>query len=441
MNILDACCKILEEIGTPLHYKELTRRILASGLWVSGGKTPADTVSARLSEHIKRFGDRSRIIRTGKGTYAIRSQEKTSDCQGETGEAQRAQPPAAQPGCTFAQCARRILEEGGGAAMHVRAITEQALARGWLKSRGESPVASMFAALSAANKGAVKRGQKPPFLLPGKGMAALNSDDDSHPAPEDTNALTFPDCAERVLEASGSRTPMHYRDITREALEQGWLKTRGKTPAASMYAQIITDIRRSRLRGEQPRFVQLGRGMIALSKWNGEGVILQINQHNMQVRKALRARLAAMDGEEFEQLIAILLMEMGFEEVAQTRYTRDGGIDVRGILTIAESIRIKLAVQAKHWKHNVQAQVVQQVRGSRGVHEQGLIITTSDFSKGARNEASQPDKTPIALINGEQLVRLLMDYGIGVTIREQRVFELDPESLPGPAPDAGEAEG
>jgi restriction system protein len=36
----------------------------------------------------------------------------------------------------------------------------------------------------------------------------------------------------------------------------------------------------------------------------------------------------------------------------------------------------------------VQAPVVQQVRGSLGAHEQGLIITTSDFSTGARSEAA-----------------------------------------------------
>lgn len=47
---------------------------------------------------------------------------------------------------------------------------------------------------------------------------------------------------------------------------------------------------------------------------------------------------------------------------------------------------------------------MQQVRGSLGAHDQRLIITTSDFSKGARTETAQATKTPLALMNGEELV-------------------------------------
>ena len=78
-------------------------------------------------------------------------------------------------------------------------------------------------------------------------------------------------------------------------------------------------------------------------------------------------------------------------------------------------------------KSNIQAPVVQQVRGSLGVHEQGLIITTSNFSSGAIKEAAQADKSPIALMNGEQLVILLMEYGIGVHRSTPDLFEIDKE--------------
>ena len=85
----------------------------------------------------------------------------------------------------------------------------------------------------------------------------------------------------------------------------------------------------------------------------------------------------------------------------------------------------------KKWelKNNILAPVVQQVRGSLGVHEQGLIITSSDFSAGAVKEAAQPDKTPIALMNGEQLVLLLMEHGIGVHRSTPDLFEMAEEEL------------
>ena len=244
-----------------------------------------------------------------------------------------------------------------------------------------------------------------------------------------STSLSFTDCAQKVLEEFGGKNPMHYKDITSKALENGWLVTKGKTPEASMYAQVITEIKRRQNRGESPRFVQHGRGFVGLSQWQARGLSFQIHQYNEKVRKTLRKRLLEMNPNEFEELISQLLPEMGFVEVEVTKSSGDGGIDVRGILVVDDVVRIKLAVQVKRWKHNVQSPIVQQVRGSLGAHEQGLIITTSDFSAGAKEEAEQSDKTPIALMNGKQLVFLLMEHGIGVHRSTSELYEIDEESL------------
>lgn len=53
---------------------------------------------------------------------------------------------------------------------------------------------------------------------------------------------SFTDSAEKVLEQFGKKRPMHYRAITEKAMEMGWLLTEGKTPEASMYAQILADL-------------------------------------------------------------------------------------------------------------------------------------------------------------------------------------------------------
>ena len=84
-----------------------------------------------------------------------------------------------------------------------------------------------------------------------------------------------------------------------------------------------------------------------------------------------------------------------------------------------------MAVQVKRWKENVQAPIVQQVRGSLGAHEQGLIVTTSDFSRGARDEAERPDATPEGLMDGELMVALLVEHGIGVRKNEVAILTLD----------------
>jgi len=131
-----------------------------------------------------------------------------------------------------------------------------------------------------------------------------------------------------------------------------------------------------------------------------------------------------MPPDAFEDLIGLLLAEIGFEEVQVTGRQGDGGIDVRGTLVVGEVIRTRMAVQVKRWKNNVQAPTVQQVRGSLGAHEQGLIITTSDFSSGARTEAERPDAVPVALMNGEQLISLLVENQIGVAKKSYELIEL-----------------
>ncbi|MFA7073353.1 MAG: restriction endonuclease, partial [Methanoculleus sp.] len=161
-----------------------------------------------------------------------------------------------------------------------------------------------------------------------------------------------------------------------------------------------------------------------LTRWHEQGLPYQIEVHNREVREYLMQRLGAMDPVAFEELVGELLAKIGFEDVVVTRTSGDGGIDVRGTLVTGDVIRTKMAVQVKRWKNNVQAPVVQQVRGSLGAHEQGLIITTSDFSAGARQEAEQPDKIPIALMNGEQMVNLLIEYDIGVVRTSYDLIEL-----------------
>ncbi|UTG91178.1 HTH domain-containing protein [Geobacter sulfurreducens] len=333
----------------------------------------------------------------------------------------------------------QILKDAGK-PLHAKEIAERIMEAGLWSSDGKTPEATVSARLYSDIK---KHGDQSTFVKVAPQTFALRDSAEipssavpvpapveEAPKPSAANAgFSFTDCAQKVLEEFGGKKPMHYKEITEKALAKGWLVTGGKTPEATMYAQVITEIKRQQKRGERPRFVQHGRGYVGLSQWMGRGLAFQIEQHNHQVRKALRERLLAMKPGEFEELISQLLAEMGFEIVEVTKLSGDGGIDVRGTLVVGDVVRIKMAVQVKKWKlkNNILAPVVQQVRGSLGAHEQGLIITTSDFSAGAIKEAAQSDKTPIALMNGEQLVMLLMEHGIGVHRSTPDLFEIDEE--------------
>lgn len=64
-----------------------------------------------------------------------------------------------------------------------------------------------------------------------------------------------------------------------------------------------------------------------------------------------------------------------------------------------------------------------------GAHDQGLVITTGAFSVGARREAERPNATPVALMDGEELVSLLIEYGMGVRKAPLHLLELAEDAL------------
>jgi hypothetical protein len=75
--------KILAESTGPIHYKEITERILAEGLRENIGATPVATVSAQISQSIKKEGSKSPYVRVAKGTYAlaVKSTGSTTNAQ------------------------------------------------------------------------------------------------------------------------------------------------------------------------------------------------------------------------------------------------------------------------------------------------------------------------------------------------------------------------
>lgn len=63
--------KVLSAAATPLHYNEITERIIANQLRVSLGATPSATVNAQISSSIKHDGSASPYVRVARGTFAL----------------------------------------------------------------------------------------------------------------------------------------------------------------------------------------------------------------------------------------------------------------------------------------------------------------------------------------------------------------------------------
>lgn len=123
-------------------------------------------------------------------------------------------------------------------------------------------------------------------------------------------------------------------------------------------------------------------------------------------------QILELDDKEFEILVAHLLTALGFEGSEVTGKTGDGGVDATGELNVANLAKVKLFVQAKRYKvgSKVAANVVKQLRQAIPSNGQGAFITTADFQGSAADVALEPGFPRIGLINGRQLVDLLIEH-------------------------------
>ena len=66
-----AAIKVLKDAGKPMHYKEITSKIMEQGLVLTTGETPECTLIKVICENIKRDGNRSFFVRNDDGTYDL----------------------------------------------------------------------------------------------------------------------------------------------------------------------------------------------------------------------------------------------------------------------------------------------------------------------------------------------------------------------------------
>lgn len=132
----------------------------------------------------------------------------------------------------------------------------------------------------------------------------------------------------------------------------------------------------------------------------------------------------------FEELVVELLVAMGYggslrDAGKAVGRTGDDGID--GIIKEDRLGLDAVYIQAKRWTTSVGRPEVQNFAGSLEGHRarKGVFITTSQFSKDAREYVTRIEKK-IVLIDGEQLAQLMMDFGVGVTeVDTYQVKKLD----------------
>lgn len=154
-----------------------------------------------------------------------------------------------------------------------------------------------------------------------------------------------------------------------------------------------------------------------------------LDEMHQAVASELLERIGAAPASFFEELVLDLVHALGYgateDDLQQVGRAGDGGID--GIISLDKLGFERVCIQAKRWKDPVGRPEIQAFYGAlAGRHaRKGVFITTSSFTREARDFASQFEGS-IVLIDGARLTTLMIEYGVGVThYRTVRLPRLD----------------
>jgi len=114
--------------------------------------------------------------------------------------------------------------------------------------------------------------------------------------------------------------------------------------------------------------------------------------------------------------------------VAVSRRSGDGGIDGDGDFRQG-AVSIKSAFQAKRWSDSaVGRPEIDKFRGAiQGDYDHGVFITTSRFSREAAESSYKKGAISILLLDGDAIVDLMLDKGIGVVKQPLYLYEISEE--------------
>ena len=178
----------------------------------------------------------------------------------------------------------------------------------------------------------------------------------------------------------------------------------------------ITDKGRERLKG---------KGKIEVVPTQIQSLAEIYEDYDEKFRGQLLEKLYELTPKQFENFAERLLTAYGFIKVTVTNISSDGGIDGYGKLKLGLA-SMNVAFQCKKWEGNIGRPEVDKFRGAiQGEYEQGIFFTTSDFTTGATGASLKKGAVPIILLNGQVIVDLMVQKGLGVERKPIYLYEID----------------
>lgn len=158
--------------------------------------------------------------------------------------------------------------------------------------------------------------------------------------------------------------------------------------------------------------------------WNKELLREQVEHNNLSLRDRLLTRLEHMEPQRLASSLGAVLAKLGYRADGAPK-TVDGELEFTGTLVVGGAITSRLAVHVRRQSGApLGVDAVRALRGCLELEEQGLLVTTGDFSEAARAEAQAAGRRQISLMNGQQLAALMLEHEIGVEATTFKVYDV-----------------
>jgi len=482
MGLREAALQVLRERG-PLHYQELTDTILAMSLATSASQTPAASLNATIAVDIKQKGIKSDFIRVRPGVFGLRglhqpeavaiastpplADENAGEDAAEADDSERrVRIPLfplysevrhllriwpGRPRKQVTGLRARINELRGTPQKNV----DWSEPDSWIPERLDGAERELAQAIWTDSAGAVNPrhtyghwlfAQKYQLVVENEeGLLCLTDtgrDFLDNPSGAAVAALDEAEGLLKLLSIIADNGPARPSDLLPEWSE--YLTRRSAFGKASTFEDTLrrrlANLRERELVGRKGTLYSLSeRGLKYLEHRGDDEQVVDgdlselrkiVQRCETSARESMSGLLHEMDPFAFEHLVKRLLEEMEYQNVEVTSKSGDGGVDVVADIELGIT-SVREVVQAKRHKRTIQRKDLDALRGSlyRFNAVRGTIITTSRFAKGTQEAAFATGAAPITLIDGEKLIDLLIEYGIGVRKRTVEVLEVDPEEF------------
>lgn len=154
---------------------------------------------------------------------------------------------------------------------------------------------------------------------------------------------------------------------------------------------------------------------------NTEDELLQDIQN--RAFEFIKDRVAALDWEEMQEIVAGLLRAMGYK----TRVSPSGSDRGRDIVASKDGFGFenpRIVVEVKHRTGSAMgSQEIRSFLGGRHKDDKGLYVSTGGFSKDARYEADRAS-IPLTLMDLDDLVKAVLDHYETMDADSQRLIPL-----------------